>query len=124
MSSEILDYLIHISTDHCFVIFNIHTVFGQQCYLHINTSITVSIVPLSLCGRVGRVCRLWHSAAASPVLWRKVTLGHCWIAPGKSQLPKTEQKIKDTVNWLAENRSVLGGGGFHRFSHCAVVVLT
>lgn len=59
-----------------------------------------------LCDRVGRVCRLWHSAASSPVLWHKVTLGHCWIAPGRSQLPKTEQKIKDTINWLAQNRSV------------------
>ncbi|XP_054462214.1 F-box/LRR-repeat protein 6 [Anoplopoma fimbria] len=54
--------------------------------------------------RVGRVCRLWNSAASSPVLWRKVTVGHCWIAPGKSQLPKTEKKIKDTFNWLAQNR--------------------
>lgn len=59
-----------------------------------------------LCHRVGRVCRLWHSAASSPGLWHKVTLGHCWIAPGRSQLPKTEQKIKDTINWLAQNRSV------------------
>lgn len=54
--------------------------------------------------RVGRVCRLWHSAASSPVLWHKVTLGHCWIAPGRSQLPKTEHKIKDTINWLAQHR--------------------
>uniref|UniRef100_A0A3Q2XU84 F-box and leucine rich repeat protein 6 n=1 Tax=Hippocampus comes TaxID=109280 RepID=A0A3Q2XU84_HIPCM len=29
--------------------------------------------------RVGRVCRLWNSAAATPVLWRKVSVGHCWI---------------------------------------------
>ncbi|XP_053190356.1 F-box/LRR-repeat protein 6 isoform X1 [Scomber japonicus] len=54
--------------------------------------------------RVGRVCRLWNVAASSPVLWRKVTVGHCWIAPGKTQLPKTEEKIKDTLNWLAQNR--------------------
>ncbi|KAM6903967.1 F-box/LRR-repeat protein 6 isoform 1-T2 [Lycodopsis pacificus] len=54
--------------------------------------------------RAGRVCRLWNAAASSPVLWRKVTVGHCWIAPGKSQLPKTEKKIKDTFNWLAQNR--------------------
>nr|XP_046272844.1 F-box/LRR-repeat protein 6 isoform X2 [Scatophagus argus] len=54
--------------------------------------------------RVGRVCRLWNAAASSPALWRKVTVGYCWIAPGKSQLPKTEKKIKDTFNWLAENR--------------------
>ncbi|KAM7373515.1 hypothetical protein PAMP_008360 [Pampus punctatissimus] len=54
--------------------------------------------------RVGRVCRLWNVAASSQVLWRKVTVGHCWIAPGKTQLPKTEEKIKDTFNWLAQNR--------------------
>ncbi|XP_041810657.1 F-box/LRR-repeat protein 6 isoform X2 [Chelmon rostratus] len=54
--------------------------------------------------RVGRVCRLWNAAASSPVLWRKVTVGYCWIAPGKTQLPKTEKKIKDTITWLAQNR--------------------
>ncbi|XP_069032371.1 F-box/LRR-repeat protein 6 [Embiotoca jacksoni] len=54
--------------------------------------------------RVGRVCRLWNAAASSPVLWRRVTVGHCWIAPGRNQLPRTENKIKDTVNWLAQNR--------------------
>lgn len=54
--------------------------------------------------RVGRVCRLWNAAASSPVLWRKVTVGYCWIAPGKTQLPKTEKRIKDTFDWLAQNR--------------------
>ncbi|XP_049458613.1 F-box/LRR-repeat protein 6 [Epinephelus fuscoguttatus] len=54
--------------------------------------------------RVARVCHLWNAAASSPVLWRKVTVGHCWIAPGKSQLPKTEKKVKDTFSWLAQNR--------------------
>ncbi|XP_068603428.1 F-box/LRR-repeat protein 6 [Brachionichthys hirsutus] len=54
--------------------------------------------------RVGRVCRLWNAAASSPALWRKVTVAHCWIAPGKTQLPKTERKIKDTFTWLAQNR--------------------
>ncbi|XP_029976739.1 F-box/LRR-repeat protein 6 isoform X1 [Salarias fasciatus] len=54
--------------------------------------------------RVGRVCRLWNAAASSPVLWRRVTVGHCWIAPGKSQLPNTERKVKQTVEWLAQNR--------------------
>uniref|UniRef100_A0A8D3BCG1 F-box domain-containing protein n=1 Tax=Scophthalmus maximus TaxID=52904 RepID=A0A8D3BCG1_SCOMX len=54
--------------------------------------------------RAGRVCRLWNAAASSPVLWRQVTVGHCWIAPGKTQLPKTEQKIKGTFDWLASNR--------------------
>ncbi|XP_077362929.1 F-box/LRR-repeat protein 6 [Festucalex cinctus] len=54
--------------------------------------------------RVARVCRLWNSAAAAPVLWRKVSVGHCWIAPGNSQLPKTQSRIKDTLDWLAQKR--------------------
>lgn len=54
--------------------------------------------------RVGRVCRLWNGAASSPVLWRSVSVGYCWIEPGKSQLPGTEQKIRNTVDWLAQNR--------------------
>ncbi|XP_048058337.1 F-box/LRR-repeat protein 6-like isoform X1 [Megalobrama amblycephala] len=54
--------------------------------------------------RVGIVCRLWNGAASSPVLWRSVLVGYCWIEPGKSQLPGTEQKIMNTIDWLAENR--------------------
>uniref|UniRef100_A0A3Q2WYV4 F-box and leucine rich repeat protein 6 n=1 Tax=Haplochromis burtoni TaxID=8153 RepID=A0A3Q2WYV4_HAPBU len=54
--------------------------------------------------RVGRVCRLWNAAASSPILWHRVTVGHCWIAPGRSQLPKTQKKIKDTLDWLAHSR--------------------
>ncbi|KAG9278926.1 F-box/LRR-repeat protein 6 [Astyanax mexicanus] len=54
--------------------------------------------------RVGRVCRLWNCAASSPTLWRSVSIGYCWIEPGKSQLPGTEQKIRNTVDWLAQNR--------------------
>ncbi|XP_037548822.1 F-box/LRR-repeat protein 6 [Nematolebias whitei] len=54
--------------------------------------------------RMGRVCRLWNAAASSPVLWRRVTVGHCWIGSGKSQLPKTEMTIQNTVYWLAQNR--------------------
>ncbi|XP_072531473.1 F-box/LRR-repeat protein 6 [Salminus brasiliensis] len=54
--------------------------------------------------RVGRVCRLWNSAASSPTLWRSVSIGYCWIEPGKSQLPGTEQKIRNTIDWLAQNR--------------------
>lgn len=69
--------------------------------------IMIRNVIVFICCRVGRVCRLWNAAASSPVLWRKVTVGHCWIAPGKTQLPKTEKRIKDTFDWLAQNRSVL-----------------
>ncbi|XP_047240001.1 F-box/LRR-repeat protein 6 isoform X2 [Girardinichthys multiradiatus] len=54
--------------------------------------------------RVGRVCRLWNAAASTLILWRKVTVGHCWIQPGKNQLEKTTHKIKETVTWLAQNR--------------------
>ncbi|KAM6958862.1 F-box/LRR-repeat protein 6 [Aplochiton taeniatus] len=55
-------------------------------------------------GRVARVCHLWDAAAASPTLWRSVSLGYCWIEPGKTQLPKTELRIRDTLSWLAVNR--------------------
>ncbi|XP_051948315.1 F-box/LRR-repeat protein 6 [Xyrauchen texanus] len=54
--------------------------------------------------RVGRVCRLWNRAGSSPILWRSVSIGYCWIEPGKSQLPGTEQKIRNTIDWLAQNR--------------------
>ncbi|XP_028819428.1 F-box/LRR-repeat protein 6 [Denticeps clupeoides] len=54
--------------------------------------------------RAGRVCRLWRDAASNPVLWRAVTVGHCWTEPGKVQLQSTEAKIRNTVHWLAENR--------------------
>ncbi|KAL0962604.1 hypothetical protein UPYG_G00342430 [Umbra pygmaea] len=54
--------------------------------------------------RVARVCQLWNAASASPTLWRSVSMGYCWLEPGKTQLPKTELKIRNTVNWLAHNR--------------------
>ncbi|KAM4538799.1 F-box/LRR-repeat protein 6 isoform 2-T3 [Odontesthes bonariensis] len=54
--------------------------------------------------RMSQVCRLWNIAASSPLLWRKATLGHCWIAPGKDQTPETKKMVMDTVNWLAHNR--------------------
>lgn len=54
--------------------------------------------------RVGSVCRLWNAAASTPILWRRVTLGHCWIATGKNQGPKTKMRVKDTLDWLAQNR--------------------
>ncbi|XP_066531734.1 F-box/LRR-repeat protein 6 [Hoplias malabaricus] len=54
--------------------------------------------------RVGRVCRLWNSAASSLTLWRNVTIGFCWTEPGKSQAPGTQQKITNTITWLAEDR--------------------
>lgn len=64
-------------------------------------------IKLLLSERVGRVCHLWNSAASSPALWRNVSIGYCWIEPGKSQLPGTEQKIKSTVDWLTQNRLVM-----------------
>ncbi|XP_063041996.1 F-box/LRR-repeat protein 6 [Engraulis encrasicolus] len=54
--------------------------------------------------RAARVCRLWNVAASSPCLWRSVTVGFCWLEPGKSQLPKTEMRIQNTMSWLAQNR--------------------
>ncbi|KAK2830677.1 hypothetical protein Q5P01_018608 [Channa striata] len=60
--------------------------------------------PIPFLCRVGRVCRLWNTASSSPVLWRKVSLSYCWSAPGKKLMPKIENKIKETLNWLVENR--------------------
>ncbi|XP_062342514.1 F-box/LRR-repeat protein 6 [Osmerus eperlanus] len=54
--------------------------------------------------RMARVCNLWNAAASTPALWRTVSLGYCWIEPGKTQLPKTELKIRNTISWLAQNR--------------------
>lgn len=54
--------------------------------------------------RVGRVCHLWNAAAASPALWRSVSVGYCWIAPGQTQLPNMELRIRNTMSWLAQNR--------------------
>ncbi|KAM9824040.1 F-box/LRR-repeat protein 6 [Neosynchiropus ocellatus] len=54
--------------------------------------------------RVGRVCRLWNSAASSPVLWKAVSLGHVWVAPGKRHSDQMSKKQMETMRWLVENR--------------------
>uniref|UniRef100_A0A8C3RYP9 F-box and leucine rich repeat protein 6 n=1 Tax=Chelydra serpentina TaxID=8475 RepID=A0A8C3RYP9_CHESE len=59
-------------------------------------------VPL-LC-RVARVCRLWYGAASNPVLWQTVSIGFCWVEPGKKQPPQTEKRILSTMEWLVLNR--------------------
>ncbi|XP_026155369.1 F-box/LRR-repeat protein 6 isoform X2 [Mastacembelus armatus] len=76
----------------------------EEVLINIFQMVVIQDGALPFLCRVGRVCRLWNAAASSPVLWRKVTVGHCWVAPGKTQLPKTGQKIKDTFNWLVQNR--------------------
>ncbi|XP_061463156.1 F-box/LRR-repeat protein 6 [Rhineura floridana] len=53
--------------------------------------------------RVARVCRLWYGAASSPVLWHKVSIGHCWVAPGQKR-SVLEKKVLDTMDWLVTNR--------------------
>uniref|UniRef100_A0A8D0H581 F-box and leucine rich repeat protein 6 n=1 Tax=Sphenodon punctatus TaxID=8508 RepID=A0A8D0H581_SPHPU len=54
--------------------------------------------------RVARVCRLWYGADSNPVLWQKVSVGFCWVAPGLKQPPATEKKILGTVAWLVADR--------------------
>ncbi|XP_053718712.1 F-box/LRR-repeat protein 6 [Synchiropus splendidus] len=54
--------------------------------------------------RVGRVCRLWNSAASNPVLWKSVSLGHVCVAPGKRHSDQVSKKQMTTVKWLVENR--------------------
>nr|XP_034980507.1 F-box/LRR-repeat protein 6 isoform X1 [Zootoca vivipara]XP_034980508.1 F-box/LRR-repeat protein 6 isoform X1 [Zootoca vivipara] len=53
--------------------------------------------------RVARVCRLWYGAASNPVLWQKVSIGHCWVAPGQKH-SVLEKKVLDTMEWLVANR--------------------
>lgn len=76
----------------------------EEVLIHIFQKIVVQDGAVPFLCRAARVCRLWQSAASSPVLWRSVTIGHCWIEPRRSQLPKTATRIKDTISWLAENR--------------------
>ncbi|XP_033831019.1 F-box/LRR-repeat protein 6 [Periophthalmus magnuspinnatus] len=76
----------------------------EEVLIHIFQKIVVQDGAVPFLCRVARVCRLWHTAASSPALWRSVTVGHCWIQPRRSQLPKTEKRIMDTISWLAENR--------------------
>ncbi|XP_053100676.1 F-box/LRR-repeat protein 6 isoform X3 [Hemicordylus capensis] len=54
--------------------------------------------------RVACVCRLWYGAASSPVLWQKVSVGHCWVAPGQRQSPVVEKRVCGTMEWLVANR--------------------
>ncbi|XP_062835920.1 F-box/LRR-repeat protein 6 isoform X2 [Anolis carolinensis] len=54
--------------------------------------------------RVSRVCRLWYGAASNPVLWQKVSIGHCWVAPGKRLPAVAEKKVLGTMEWLVPNR--------------------
>lgn len=76
----------------------------EEVLIHIFQKIVIQDGAVPFLCRAARVCRLWQTAASSPVLWRSVTIGYCWIEPRRSQLPKTEKRIKDTVSWLAENR--------------------
>ncbi|XP_067323314.1 F-box/LRR-repeat protein 6 [Anolis sagrei] len=54
--------------------------------------------------RMSRVCRLWYGAASNPVLWQKVSIGHCWVAPGKRLPPAAEKRVLGTLEWLVPNR--------------------
>ncbi|KAJ8273006.1 hypothetical protein GJAV_G00096270 [Gymnothorax javanicus] len=60
--------------------------------------------PVPFLCRAARVCRLWSNAAAHPALWSSVAIGYCWIEPGKTQSPKMQLKVQDTISWLAQNR--------------------
>lgn len=76
----------------------------EEVLIHIFQKIVIQDGAVPFLCRAARVCRLWQTAASSPVLWRSVTISSCWIDPRRSQLPKTQKKIKDTISWLAENR--------------------
>ncbi|CAB1345707.1 unnamed protein product, partial [Coregonus sp. 'balchen'] len=38
-----------------------------------------------------------NAAAASPALWSSVSVDYCWLKPGKTQLPITEFKIRNSI---------------------------
>ncbi|XP_054840437.1 F-box/LRR-repeat protein 6 isoform X2 [Eublepharis macularius] len=81
---------------------------GEQLPVEILVQIFQHVVALEgsvpfLC-RMARVCRLWYGAAASPVLWQKVSLGYCWAAPGQKWSHVIEKRVLGTVEWLAAHR--------------------
>uniref|UniRef100_A0A8C5PJ38 F-box and leucine rich repeat protein 6 n=2 Tax=Leptobrachium leishanense TaxID=445787 RepID=A0A8C5PJ38_9ANUR len=69
----------------------------------------------TLC-RLSRVCRRWCQVASSPSLWRRVSLGFCWVEPGKKIPPKTQTKVQDTVQKLIKDRlSLLSDFSLHHW---------
>ncbi|KAM4630367.1 F-box/LRR-repeat protein 6 [Polymixia lowei] len=76
----------------------------QEVLVNIFQMVVVQDGAVPFLCRMARVCHLWNAAASSPALWRSVSLGYFWTEPGKTQLPKTQLKIKDTLSWLAQNR--------------------
>ncbi|OCT77356.1 hypothetical protein XELAEV_18032558mg [Xenopus laevis] len=78
----------------------------------------------TLC-RLSRVCRRWNQVASSPHLWLRVSIGFCWGDPGKKQPPKTQSKIRETLEWLIKERSTLAAScprlSSLTLSHCTGV---
>ncbi|KAM4687937.1 F-box/LRR-repeat protein 6 isoform 1-T2 [Discoglossus pictus] len=69
----------------------------------------------TLC-RLSRVCRRWREAAYSPVLWHRVSLGFCWVEPGKKQQPRIQTKIRETIEKLIQERlSLLSEFSLHHW---------
>ncbi|XP_039177339.1 F-box/LRR-repeat protein 6 [Crotalus tigris] len=54
--------------------------------------------------RAACVCRFWSRAAAAPVLWQTVAVGHCWAAPGQKWAPAQQKRALGTLEWLATHR--------------------
>ncbi|KAJ8268131.1 hypothetical protein COCON_G00133030 [Conger conger] len=81
---------------------------GQNMPLEVLVTIFQLVVkkegPIPFLCRVARVCHLWSGAAAHPILWCSVAIGYCWTQPGKTQSPKMQLKVQDTISWLAQNR--------------------
>ncbi|XP_075440109.1 F-box/LRR-repeat protein 6-like isoform X2 [Ascaphus truei] len=75
---------------------------------------TEGAVP-TLC-RLSRVCRWWCHAASSPCLWHSVSLGFCWVPPGKKNPPSTQAKVRQTVERLIQDRlSLLSEFSLHHW---------
>ncbi|XP_053571478.1 F-box/LRR-repeat protein 6 isoform X1 [Bombina bombina] len=77
----------------------------------------------TLC-RLSCVCRRWYEAASTPALWHRVSLGFCWVEPGKKQPPSTQKKIIETVESLIKERlSLLSDFSLHHWKeHVPFVV--
>ncbi|XP_075208908.1 F-box/LRR-repeat protein 6-like [Anomaloglossus baeobatrachus] len=57
----------------------------------------------ALC-RLAQVCRLWRQVASSPDLWKRVSVHRCWCLPGKRNSPSLQNKIRNTIEELIQNR--------------------
>ncbi|XP_063777135.1 F-box/LRR-repeat protein 6 [Pseudophryne corroboree] len=77
----------------------------------------------SMC-RVSQVCQRWYQVAASPILWRNVSVSVCWVVPTKKNPPNVQKKIQETVEMLIQKRlSQVSVFSLHHWSHHVPFIL-